>query len=165
MDKMDGFSPPELCQLHQFNLWQKFEKRGKGLPPVLANRCYKAFVNSNQQSRQFSIQRDVIQTLHSMGLKTKADVMTKQGYHVDVMVELEDGKKVTIEVNVRRHLIGKKPTGSTLLKRRQIANVEWIKLVNIVHWDWEQLGQYRGQQGRAKKQSFLRGMLGIPPRR
>ena len=52
-----------------------------------------------------------------------------------------NGKKVAIEVDGPSHFIGRKPTGSTMLKRRQIANAEGIPLVSVPYWEWGELGQ------------------------
>ena len=68
---------------------------------------------------------------------------TQHGYRLDALVEvkvkslnenLRDQKEsVGVLVDVRRNMMardemmGKQPNGKTLLKRRQISSVEWIR--------------------------------------
>ena len=96
---------------------------------------------------------DVVSILCSIGLKPKEGEQTQIGYSLDALVKV-NGKNVGVEVDGPSHFIGRKPTGSTLLKRRQIANVEGITLVYVPCWEWEELGQ-----DRKKEQNFLRSLL------
>ena len=137
--------------------------RGSGLNhPVLISKCYTAF--ASQQSKVYSVQRDVICSLQSLGLRPKSEVLTKHGFRVDATVVVE-GRIVGIEVILRRHVIGDKPsnhkpTGGTLIKRRQLAKVEKIKLVSIPYYEWDALGHH-GSAVRAKKQDYLLSILGL----
>ena len=161
--KIEEFSPMELSQLYQWHLWQTVEMRGSGLNhPVLISKCYTAF--ASQQSKVYSVQRDVICTLQSLGLRPKSEVLTKHGFRVDATVVVE-GRIVGIEVILRRHVIGDKPsnhkpTGGTLMKRRQLASVEKIKLISIPYYEWDALGHH-GSAVRAKKQDYLLSILGL----
>ena len=61
-----------------------------------------------------------------------------------------NGKRVGVEVDGPSHFIGRKPAGSTILKRRQISAVEGIAFVSVPYWEWYELGDLKG------KQSYLR---------
>ena len=80
--------------------------------------------------------------------------MTQNGYSLDALLEVK-GTKVGAEVHGPGHRIGRMPTGSTILKRRQVANVEGIALVSVPYWEWDELGQ-----DLSKKQNYLRSLLG-----
>ena len=100
-------------------------------------------------------QRDVVYVLRSIGLKPKEEEVTRRGYSFDALTEV-NGMKVGVEVDGPSHFIGRKPTGSTMLKRRQIENVEGIALVSVPYGEWDKLGQ-----DLSKKQNHLRSLLGM----
>ncbi|KAL7530568.1 hypothetical protein ACHAXR_003568, partial [Thalassiosira sp. AJA248-18] len=154
LEKMNKFCVAELRQLYQWHLWQKEEKGNTGLPPVFQERCYEAFLPDETVS---AFQKGVVSVLRSIGLKPKEEQLTQKGYSLDALVEV-NGRKVGVEVEVDgpTHFIGRKLTGSTLLKRRQIANVEGIMLVSVPYWEWNELGQ-----DHSKKQIYLRSLLGM----
>jgi hypothetical protein len=54
------------------------------------------------------------------------------------------------------HFIKKKPTATTLLKRRQITAIDKIPLVSVPYWEWDDL-----EKDRVKKQQYLRSLIGI----
>ena len=60
--------------------------------------------------------------------------LTNSGPSLDALVEV-NGKQVGIEVDGPIHFIGRQPTGSIMLKRRQIANMEGISFVSIPYWE------------------------------
>ncbi|KAL7530256.1 hypothetical protein ACHAXR_003391, partial [Thalassiosira sp. AJA248-18] len=153
LEKMNRFNVAECSQLYQWHLWQKEEKGNIGLPQVFQERCYEAFFPDETQVSV--LQRGVVAVLHSMGLKPKEEQLTQRGFSLDATVEV-NGRKVGVEVDGPSHFIGRKPTGSTALKRRQIANVEGIMLVSVPYWKWDELGQ-----DRRKKQNYLRSLLGV----
>ncbi|KAL7527627.1 hypothetical protein ACHAXR_004634, partial [Thalassiosira sp. AJA248-18] len=153
LEKMNRFSDAQCCQLYQWHLWQKEEKGNTGLPPVFQERCYEAFTSTKPTVS--ALQRDVVAVLHSIGLTTKEEQMTQWGFSLDATVEM-NGQKVGVEVDGPSHFIGSKQTGSTLLKRRQIANVEGMKLVSVPYWEWDELWN-----DHSKKQNYLRSLLGM----
>ncbi len=67
-----------------------------------------------------------------------------------------NGKKIGIEVDGPSHFIGRKPTGSTILKRRQVDTLDDIRVISVPYWEWNKLGKDRG-----KKQEYLRTLLGL----
>ena len=69
-----------------------------------------------------------------------------------------NGKTIGVEVDGPSHFIGKSksPTGSTMLKRRQVPSIDGIELVSVPYWKWDTLGQ-----NEAKKQQYLRKLLHI----
>ncbi|KAL7527120.1 hypothetical protein ACHAXR_001814 [Thalassiosira sp. AJA248-18] len=151
---MNRFDIPQLGSLYQWHLWQKEEKGDTGLPQVFQKRCYEAFVPD--ETTVSALQRDVVSVLHFMGLQPKEEQLTQKGFSLDATVEV-NGRQVGVEVDGPWHFIGRKPTGSTILKRRQIANVEGIMLVSVPYWEWNELGH--GHQN--KKETYLCSVLGM----
>ena len=123
-----------LSSLPQYEKSQVLAKQC--LPQVFARQCYSAFRSQTQKQRWHAIQRDVVSTLHTLGLNPKAEVCTQHGYRLDAIVEVKgksEKESVGVIVDVRRNMMardemmGKQPNGKTLLKRRQISSVEWIR--------------------------------------
>eukprot|EP00985_Skeletonema_marinoi_P009300 scaffold4323_cov133-Skeletonema_marinoi.AAC.2 len=79
------------------------------------------------------------------------------GYRIDAIVEV-NGKVVAVEVDGPSHFIGegRSPTGSKILKRRQVSLVDGIELVSVPYWEWNKLGE-----DRKKKQDYLRKKLSL----
>jgi len=102
-----------------------------------------------------ALQNDVFSQLSSLGFKPEEEVLTKRGYRLDAVVEVK-GKKIGIEVDGPSHFIGRKPTGSTILKRRQVTNLEGIPVVSIPYWEWDKL-----RRDSDKKQPYLRSLLSV----
>jgi hypothetical protein len=151
--KANGFVPENLSQLHQWQLWQDEIKSGINLPPALCEKCCQAFVSESYQSS--NLQDDVISVLSSIGLLPEEEVLTLSGYRLDAIVEV-NGEKVGIEVDGPSHFINQEPTGSTLLKRRQVSTLDYIHIVSVPYWEWNKLGT-----DHAKKQDYLRTKLGL----
>ena len=147
--KAHGFVPANLSQLHQWQLWQDELKSGINLPPALCKKCRQAFVS--QSYRSSNLQNDVVSVLSSIGLLPKEEVLTSSGYRLDALVEV-NGTKVGIEVDGPSHFINREPTGSTLLKCRQVNNLDDIRIVSVPYWEWDKLGK----EDRVKKQEYLR---------
>ncbi|KAL7530977.1 hypothetical protein ACHAXR_003777 [Thalassiosira sp. AJA248-18] len=156
LERIDSFSPPDLRQFYQWHLWQKEEKGNTGLPPAFEELCYEAFTSATPP-RISALQQNVVSVLQSMGLRPKEEQLTQIGYSLDATVEA-NGREVGVEVDGTFHFIGRKPTGKTILKRRQIADVGGIMLVSVPHWEWEELWQGRDH---SKQQSYLRSLLEI----
>ena len=49
--------------------------------------------------------------------------------------------KVGVEVDGPSRFVGRKPTGSTMLERRQVAAVDGLLLVSVPYWEWNELWQ------------------------
>jgi hypothetical protein len=64
--------------------------------------------------------------------------------------------KVGIEVDGPYHFMNQEPTGSTLLKRRQVSILDGIRIVSVPYWEWNKLGR-----DCVKKQQYLRVKLGL----
>jgi hypothetical protein len=151
--KANGFVRENLFQLHQWQLWQDEIKSGINLPPALREKCRQAFVL--QSYRLSSLQDDVISELSSIGLRPEEEVLTPSGYRLDALVEV-NGTKVGIEVDGPSHFMNQEPTGSTLLKRRQVSTLDDIPIVSVPYWEWNKLGN-----DHVKKQQYLRINLGL----
>ena len=65
-----------------------------------------------------------------------------------------NGIKVGIEVDGPSHFMNQEPKGSTLLKRRQVNNLDDIPIISVPHWEWQKLGS-----DYLKKQIYLRSIL------
>ena len=96
------------------------------------------------------MQSDVILELKAIGLRPDCEALTKRGYRLDAIVEV-DGKTIGIEVNGPSHL-----TGNAALKRRQVSGLEGIPLVSVPYWEWNVL-----KSDRDKKQQYLSALLGL----
>jgi len=147
------FGLENLSQLHQWQLWQDELQSGINLPPALRNKCRQAFVS--QSYRSSNLQDDVISVLSSIGLLPEEEVLTSSGYRLDALVEV-NGMKVGIEVDGPSHFINQVPTGSTLLKRRQVSTLDDIRIVSVPYWEWDEFGT-----DRVKKQMYLRSKLDL----
>ena len=88
-----------------------------------------------------------------MGLELEEEVLTKSGYRIDALVEV-NGKKIGVEVDGPTHFIGRNPSGSTILKHRQVSNLDGIPVVSVPYWEWNKLGK-DGE----KKQQYLQSLL------
>jgi hypothetical protein len=143
-----GFVPENLFQLHQWQLWQDELKSGINLPPALCEKCRQAF--DLRLPQPSNLQDDVISVLSSIGMLPEEEVLTPSGYSLDAIVKV-NGVKVGIEVDGPTHFINGDPTGSTLLKRRQVSNLDGIRIVSVPYWEWSEVGN-----DCSKKQQYLR---------
>ena len=80
-------------------------------------------------------------------------MLTKSGYRLDALVDV-NGKKIGVEVDGPTHFLARNPTGSTILKHRQITNLDNIPVVSVQYWDWNKLGK-----DSEKKQQYLHSLL------
>jgi hypothetical protein len=104
------------------------------------------------------MQDDVISVLSSIGMSPEEEVLTPSGYRLDALVEV-NGIKIGIEVDGPYHFMNQEPTGSTLLKRRQVSTLDGMRIVSVPYWDW---GKF-GLEDHTKKQQYLRYKLGLHP--
>ena len=148
-----AFSQANLFQLHQWALWR--DEIGADWPPLSANlreRCDATFrSHASQPSR---MQSEVATTLGAMGLSVREEVRSLQGYSLDAVVQM-GGCEVAVEVDGPSHFVGHKPTGSTLLKRRQLRSAGWA-LVEVPYWEWNALRK----EGTGAKERYLERKLG-----
>jgi hypothetical protein len=152
-NNVDRFVREDLRQLHQWQLWQDELKSDINLPPALRDKCRQAFVSESYQSSRF--QDDVVSVLSSIGMSLEEEVLTCSGYRLDALVEV-NGMKIGIEVDGPSHFIIQEPTGSTILKRRQVSTLDDIQITSVPYWEWNKLGK-----DRVKKQQYLRSKLGL----
>jgi hypothetical protein len=153
--KANGFVPENLFQLHQWQLWQEELKSGINLPPALCEKCQQAFISQLPQSSR--LQDDVISVLSSIGMLPEEEFLTSSGYRLDAIVKV-NGMKIGIEVDGPSHFMNREPTGSTLLKRRQVSILDGIRIISVPYWEWDKLGN-----DRVKKQDYLRSKFGLHP--
>jgi len=149
--KEGEFTVEELTQLQQWQLWQDEIKSGDSLPPTLKKRCYEAFIS--RVPRSSKLQDDVVSILSSIGLQPQEEVLLKSGYRIDAVVEV-DGKQIAVEVDGPSHFIGRELTGSTILKHRQVASVDGMKVVSVPYWEWD-----KRKEDSDTKEQYLQSLL------
>jgi len=149
----NDFAFKHYAQLHQWQLWQEELKSDIRLPPSLRKKCRETFLS--QLASPSRLQEDVTSVLASIGLQPEEEFLTKSGYRIDALVEA-NGKKIGIEVDGPSHFVCRKPTGSTLLKNRQVNTLDEIQVISVPYWEWNKLGK-----DGVKKQQYLRVALGI----
>jgi len=153
LEKTDEAELENLTQLHQWQLWQEEINSDISLPSSLQKRCYEAFIS--QEIKQSKLQDDVISILSSMGLQPQEEVLMESGYRIDAVVEV-NGKQIAVEVDGPSHFIDREMTGSTILKHRQVAALDRIKVVSVPYWEWNKL-----KKDSRKKKQYLQYLLGI----
>ena len=153
VNKMERFEIKHFRQLYQWHLWRISEKSSTGLPDYLSHRCFEIFISEEPTVSRF--QSDVVAQLVAIGLIPKEEVVLGSGYRIDAVVEV-NGKTIGVEVDGPYHFIGrsKSPTGSTILKRRQVSSIDGIELVSVPYWEWP-------GQNETKKQQYLKRLLHI----
>jgi hypothetical protein len=99
------------------------------------------------------MQGEVSDALRKLGgAKVRDEVICPaSGYSIDAVVEIGDGRPVAVEVDGPAHFVGEshQPTGSTVIKRRQLRNFGW-RLINVPYWEWTRM-QWGTQVMRARK--------------
>jgi len=152
-----AFTLEGLSQLHQWQLWQMEELHSNcRLPPSARKKCRVAFASI--VPRPLAMRGDVISELSSMGLPPQEEVFVrKDNYRLDAVVKIGvDQIRVGIEVDGASCFAGRNPRGGTILKRRQIAHLEGIRVISVPYWEWMRLGK-----DRYSKQAYLRALLGL----
>ena len=86
-------------------------------------------------------------------MQPEEEVLTPTGYRIDAVVDV-NGTKMAIEVDGPSHFLGRRPTGSTILKHRQVQKLDGMLIVSIPYWEWNEL------QSDEDKQQYLRSKLG-----
>lgn len=140
-------------QLYQWHLWQAEENINAGLPHILREQCRNAFMK-NKHLTISELQEDVVNELYALGLHPIDEFLTESGYRLDALVEIE-GKKIGIEVDGPSHFIGNKVNGSTILKNRQVKNVDGIDVVSIPYFVWNGF-----ETDQSRKRNYLQTLFG-----
>lgn len=97
----------------------------------------------------------MIAQLTSLGMQPEEEVLTPTGYRIHAVVDV-NGTKMAIEVDGPSHFLGRRPTGNTILKHRQVQKLDDMMLiVSIPHWEWNEL------QSDEDKQQYLQSKLGL----
>ncbi len=127
----------DLRQLHQLALWYAGERgRSDGLPSdALLDRCRAAFCS--EKGRPSQMQRNVGVALASIGLRPDEEVVLREGYSLDFVVDRR-GERIGVEMDGPFHFIGHEPNGATLLKRRQLRHLG-RRLVSVPYWEWDEV--------------------------
>ena len=151
-EKIGEFDRQGLSQLHQRNVWRKSMAADDVLPSELEGVCRDAFVS--QPVQKSGLQSDVVSTLVHMGIHPEEEFLTPSGYRLDALVDV-DGKQLGVEVDGPFHFVGRKPTGSTILKRRQVFEADEIPVVSLPYWE------LNGLESTYEKQGYLYAKLGV----
>eukprot|EP00965_Chrysotila_dentata_P189381 6173288-Pleurochrysis_carterae.AAC.2 len=124
-------------QLHQWLLWNREHGLEPPVPESLSDKCKAAFVATELSTS--SLQLQVESALLSMGVSFRSEVITEIGYSIDIVVDKEDGGTVGIEVDGPCHFIGRYPNGNSLLKHRQLRNLEGWRLYSVPWWELREI--------------------------
>jgi RAP domain len=158
------FSVPSLVQLHQYHLWCR-EKNGEKpswFSNELKSRCMDTFVSTDEISSQ--LQNDVLTCLAKLQevSQVQEEVLTNIGYRLDAVIVYR-GSRIGVEVDGPSHFVGRTqcPNGSTVLKHRQLRNLEGWTLVSIPYWEWDEVssGGSTTTTRASNKQAYLRNLL------
>ena len=148
------FARENLRQLHQWQLWQAEFGSEIQLSQSLRERCREAFVERAPEPS--AMQRDVVAELSRIsGANVREEELTESGYIIDALVEMH-GRRIAFEVDGPSHFVRRRPTGSTILKRRQVACLEGVEVVSVPYWAWDELGN-----DVIGKQRYLRSLIGL----
>jgi len=151
------FNSKDLSQLHQWRLWYECERAcSNGLPEAaLLARCDAAFRASEVTVSHF--QRQVAETLVSLGASVQEEVVLEEGYSLDLVVDWR-GERLAVEVDGPWHFVGREPTGATLLKRRQLKHFGWW-LVSVPYWEWDEQDPCDQKTAREQRAAYLSTLL------
>jgi hypothetical protein len=152
VEKYDKFDHRGLCQLHQWNIWRTEVANDSSLPAHIKKRCYHEF--TNQPLHESILQKNVISELAAMGFPLEEEVRMPSGYSLDAVVKV-NGSYIGLEVDGPHHFVGIHPTGSTILKHRQVASIDRIPVVSLPYWELNDLGHS------VDRQQYLRTKLGL----
>ncbi|KAL7446801.1 hypothetical protein ACHAXM_011261 [Skeletonema potamos] len=144
VEKEHDFDYQGFRQLHQWNVWRKELNSDIVLPHELGTRCYNEFTRNTLVISD--LQKQVASVLHSVGLNPDEEVETKSGYMLDATF-IHNGKVIGLEVDGPYHFVGRKKKGNTILKQRQIANVDLIPVISVPYWEWIDLQTLDDKEG------------------
>jgi len=151
------FKSSELRQLHQWRLWYASERACSDALPeeALLARCAAAFRDAEAQPSR--LQRQVAETLVSLGASVEEEVVLEEGYSLDVVVDWR-GERLAVEVDGPSHFVGREPTGATALKRRQLKHFGW-RLVSVPYWEWNELDDPENKMEGNRLAAYLSALL------
>jgi hypothetical protein len=147
----DQLTEEENNQIHQWLLCELGLAFGASLPKGMArvkqemgDACLQTF--SGMSTRESRLQLDVAAALESAGLEFEIEKEyrdERSGYTIDVLVRRRSAAGSTewaVEVDGPFHFLGdgRTPSGSTLLKRRQLEQLGYT-LVPLPFWEWDAL--------------------------
>ena len=113
-------------------------------------------------TRESQLQREVAAVLMSVGLKVEIEEEyrdARSGYSIDVLVRRRSAtgsSEWAVEVDGPTHFLGdgRTPSGSTLLKRKQLGQLGYT-VVPVPFWEWQVL---RGEEAKRRYlEDTLRG--------
>ena len=84
-------------------------------------------------------QSDVVREIRSHDVHVKEEHRCKvSGYSIDVLVTLNNGEQIAVEVDGPSHFLGRshQPKGSALLKHRQLSYFGWC-FESVPYWEWD----------------------------
>jgi RAP domain len=152
-----SFSVENIGQLHQFQLWCQEQTGASWFPDKLSQRCREAFVST--EAKPSRLQNRVVESLRALEAVSQVEVegSTKSGYSLDAVVMLQGEQRIGVEVDGPSHFVGQSqsPNGATLLKRRQLQNLEGWKLVSIPYWAWYGMDKDGSNKERREKEKEL----------
>jgi len=154
----DEFSLEALGQLHQWRLWYASERACSDALPgaALLARCDAAFRSADSQPSR--LQRDVADALASIGVWMQEEKVLEEGYSLDMVVDNGGEVLITIEVDGPSHFVGRVPTASTLLKRRQLKHFGW-PVVSVPYWEWQEQNHPDRSKEREQRAAYLSALL------
>lgn len=153
----DNFNEEWKSQIYQWHLWQLELKSDIKLPLTTSYKFREAFI-----VQQTSKPSPLISVLDDMGYHPAKAVPTPNGYFLDALVVIDTKdfgpKDFGIEIDREKRFTGSKPTGETVLRRRQITHLEGITLVSIPYWEWDKRANGKDPN---QKQVYLRSLFEI----
>jgi len=152
------FNSLNLSQLHQWRLWYASERAcSDALPgPALLARCDAAFRSQKVQASR--TQGDVTVALASLGVWMQEEKVLEEGYSLDVVVDNGGEVLIAIEVDGPSHFVGRVPTASTLLKRRQLKYFGW-PVVSVPYWEWDEQNHRDRSKQHEQRAAYLTALL------
>ncbi|KAJ1486224.1 hypothetical protein T484DRAFT_1790559 [Baffinella frigidus] len=166
LESRDLLNLKEKAQLHQWLLSHELDLvSGASLPSSVARvkqeigeECLQAF--TGQGSSESRLQRDVAAELKRVWSEVEMEEEyrdARSGYSIDVLVRRRSAAGSTewaVEVDGPSHFLAdaRTPSGSTLLKRKQLGQLGYT-VVPVPFWEWDAL---RGEEA---KRWYLEGKL------
>eukprot|EP00548_Thalassiothrix_antarctica_P018025 CAMPEP_0194194592 /NCGR_PEP_ID=MMETSP0154-20130528/75668_1 /TAXON_ID=1049557 /ORGANISM="Thalassiothrix antarctica, Strain L6-D1" /LENGTH=930 /DNA_ID=CAMNT_0038919037 /DNA_START=70 /DNA_END=2859 /DNA_ORIENTATION=- len=128
-------------QLYQASLWYIGERQQESLLPNSLQREIQSLMKTDYRPQTISrLQREVGEVLEKEVKYLREEVICSQtGYSIDIVVQNDDneGEEIAFEVDGPSHFNNNRsPTGSTVLKRRQLRNLGTRQLISIPYWEW-----------------------------
>jgi RAP domain len=155
-----SFSAENIRQLHQVQLWCQEHTSASCFPDELSQRCREAFVSKEAAPSQW--QNDVIDLLRTIqGVShVEEEIRTKSGYIMDAVIVYR-GNEIGVEVDGASHFVGRSqnPNGKTILKRRQVRALDRLKLVSVLHWEWNGINKGSSKKKSERQEQYLQNLL------